>query len=273
MNHRPYNMLSIGGFADAAQLSVKALRLYDELGILKPSYVDRESGYRYYHADQLREARLIRMMRQMDMPLATIRQALAATPAEAETLVQTYWETRIRRIEQARRMLGALIASLRQETMMTIEVQARTIEPQPIISRTSHVNVEQLDQRIRESVGQLFALAEQHGGAAGAPFGMFHGPINHDDDGPIEVCVPVRELFATDGEIVARELPGGTIASVMLHGDQCAFPAILQGYDAVYDWIRQNGYEPAESPREVWHSEPGPDARMEVICLFREAGK
>jgi effector-binding domain-containing protein len=212
-------------------------------------------------------------MRQMDMPLATIRQALAAAPAEAETLVQAYWQLRERRMEQARRMLGSLIASLRQEMTMTIEVNARTIDPQPIISITSHVKVEQLDLRIRESLGQLFALAEQHGGAAGAPFGMFHGPINHDDDGPIEVCVPMRELFAAGGEIASRELPGGTAACVMLLGDQCAFPAILQGYDAVYDWIRQNGYEPAESPREVWHSEPGADARMEVVCLFREAGK
>src|SRR5690242_13927814 len=149
MNHRRHDMLSIGGFASAARLSLKALRLYDQLGILKPSYVDRDSGYRYYHADQLRAARLIRMMRQMDMPLATIRQVLAAAPADAEMLVIEHWRMRERRMEEARRLLHDLVASLRQErTAMALEVTVRTADPQPIISITRNVKVEQLGEHI-----------------------------------------------------------------------------------------------------------------------------
>jgi hypothetical protein len=86
------------------------------------------------------------------------------------------------------------------------------------------------------------------------------------------VCLPVQRQIAATGDIAARELSGGTIASVTLHGEQCEFPAILKGYDAVYDWIRQNGYQAAEAPREIWHSEPGADARMEVAWPFKEAG-
>lgn len=71
MNDARQHLLTIGTFADAAQLSLKALRLYAQLGILPPSYVDPDSGYRYYHADQLHRAWLIRMLRQIDMPLAT----------------------------------------------------------------------------------------------------------------------------------------------------------------------------------------------------------
>jgi DNA-binding transcriptional MerR regulator len=266
-------MLSIGGFANAAQLSIKALRLYDQLGILKPSYVDRESGYRYYHADQLRTARLIRMMRQMDMPLATIRQALAATPAQAETLVQDYWRMRERRMEEAGRLLHDLIATLRQETIsMALEVSVRTADPQPIISITRNVKVDQLGKFIDDSLKRLFGLVEEQGSTmAGPPLGIFHGPINHESDGPIEVCLPVQSKIAATGDVRARELAGGKIASVMLHGDQCKFPEILKGYDAVHDWIRQNGYEALESPREIWHSKPGEGAKMEVAWLFKEA--
>src|SRR5262245_49650156 len=137
MNHERQGMLSIGGFASAARLSIKALRLYDQLGLLKPSYVDPESGYRYYHADQLRVARLIRTMRQMDMPLASIRQVLAAAPADAEPLVRGYWQEREKRMEQARRMVQSLVFSLRQEVrIMTLEVSVKTVDPQPIISIT-----------------------------------------------------------------------------------------------------------------------------------------
>jgi effector-binding domain-containing protein len=177
-------------------------------------------------------------------------------------------------MEEARRLLHHLIASLRQETVaMTLEVSVRTADPQPIISITRNVKVDQLDEHIRGSLKRLFALLEEQGGTmAGAPLGIYHGPVNHDADGPMEVCLPVQGQIAATGDIATRELAGGKLASVMLRGDQCEFPEILKGYDAVYDWIRQNGYEPAEAPREIWHSEPGTDAKMEVAWPFKEAG-
>jgi hypothetical protein len=60
-NSRKDHYLSIGRFAKTGQLSRKALRLYDELGILVPAYVDPGSGYRYYSPDQLERARFIRI--------------------------------------------------------------------------------------------------------------------------------------------------------------------------------------------------------------------
>ena len=46
-------MFKIGEFSKLSQVSVKALRHYDALGLLKPARVDRFTGYRYYSADQL----------------------------------------------------------------------------------------------------------------------------------------------------------------------------------------------------------------------------
>ena len=89
--NQPKDLLSIGTFASMTRLSIKALRLYDELGILQPLHIDPQSGYRYYGVDQLSSARMIRNMRDMDMPLATIRQVhavLETSPADAETLVR-----------------------------------------------------------------------------------------------------------------------------------------------------------------------------------------
>ena len=79
MNQECRGLFTIGSFATATRLSLKALRLYNQLGLLMPRYVDPETGYRYYHADQLDHGRLIRMLRAMEMPLAAIRQVLAAT--------------------------------------------------------------------------------------------------------------------------------------------------------------------------------------------------
>lgn len=66
-------LLTIGVFAQAARLSPKALRLYDELGLLRPAAVDGESGYRFYDPAQLERARLIAWLRRLGMPLARIR--------------------------------------------------------------------------------------------------------------------------------------------------------------------------------------------------------
>ena len=69
--------ISIGEFARRSRLSVKALRLYDVLGVLVPSRVDGSSGYRYYEEAQLDQARLVAMLRRLDVPLAAIGDLLA----------------------------------------------------------------------------------------------------------------------------------------------------------------------------------------------------
>jgi effector-binding domain-containing protein len=154
---------------------------------------------------------------------------------------------------------------------MAFDIQTRTLEPQPIISISKPVKIEQLEQHIHSSLEALFALVEGQGGSAtGAPFGIYHGPVTHEDNGPLEVCVPVERAPLLQGAAQARTLAGGTAATTMLEGDQCNFPAVLKGYDAVYDWVSANGYEAAEPPREIWHSKPDEHPRMEVVLPFRE---
>ena len=141
MNDSRHNLLVIGAFADAVQLSIKALRLYAQLGILTPSYVDPDSGYRYYHADQLQRARLIRMLRQIDMPLATIRRVLAASPTEAEQLVLEHCAMLEARAKQARHAVHDLVAYIRQEApTMALEVTVRTLTSSSMVSASSRIN-------------------------------------------------------------------------------------------------------------------------------------
>jgi PPM family protein phosphatase len=74
-------VLTIGAFARAAGLSPKALRLYDELGLLRPARVDEASGYRLYSPDQLERARLVAWLRRIGMPLAKIAGVCDMPPA------------------------------------------------------------------------------------------------------------------------------------------------------------------------------------------------
>lgn len=74
--------MSIREFARRSHLSAKALRLYDGLGLLSPARVDELSGYRYYESSQLERARLIATVRQIGLPLATVKEMADLHPAE-----------------------------------------------------------------------------------------------------------------------------------------------------------------------------------------------
>ena len=153
---------------------------------------------------------------------------------------------------------------------MSLEVNVKQIAPQQVIGITHRVKVDKLGATIRRSLDGLYTLLKEQGTSTNdAPFGIYHGAINEQDDGPIEICLPVNGKIKAKGNVDVKQLQGGNAACVTMLGAQCDFPAILSAYDAAADWIQKNGYEMAEPPREVWYTEPGKDAKMEVVWLFK----
>ena len=107
-------LLTIGEFARLARLSQKALRLYDELGLLRPFRVDEWSGYRYYAPSQLERARLVAWLRRAGMPLAQIGAVLGAPPAEAAALVAAFLRVTEADFAERQRLAQFLISYLRE---------------------------------------------------------------------------------------------------------------------------------------------------------------
>ncbi|TDV47052.1 MerR family transcriptional regulator [Actinophytocola oryzae] len=99
-------LLTIGEFARASRLSAKALRLYDELGLLRPAVVDPGNGYRRYAPEQLDQARLVAWLRRVGMPLAEITTVVGLPAGEAAEAVRRYWE-RVEADTDAKRQLAA----------------------------------------------------------------------------------------------------------------------------------------------------------------------
>src|SRR5690242_8699518 len=85
--------MTSGAFAQASGLSRKALRLYDELGLLHPARVDPDTLYRFYHPGRLEQARLVAWLRRLGMPLAVIRSVSGLPPAQAAVELAAYWAT------------------------------------------------------------------------------------------------------------------------------------------------------------------------------------
>jgi DNA-binding transcriptional MerR regulator len=92
-----HHLLSIGRFSRLTQLSVKALRLYDRLGLLRPALVDLATGYRYYSPSQVGSARRIRLLRSAEMPLHEIGAMLGTSDAD---LVRRCLAGQRRRLEE-----------------------------------------------------------------------------------------------------------------------------------------------------------------------------
>jgi len=268
------DLLSIGAFSRVTRLSQKALRLYGSLDLLPPAWIDPDSGYRYYRAAQVRDARLIRSLREVAMPLATIRRVLAGSPREAQTLMQSYVSSLEEQARRARAALPEVVAgTVAFSHVSNMEVFVRSEPEQPIVSITERVFVGQLPEHLRTTVEELREVAARRDlRETGCPFGFFHGLVSEQDDGPLQVCLPVDREGESGDRLRSMTLPAGRAACVDVVGEAACYPAILQAYDAIYDWITTNGYEIEGSPRETWrHTFPpqGP-LDMEISWKFTE---
>ncbi|MDN4161725.1 MerR family transcriptional regulator [Nocardioides abyssi] len=108
-------LLPIGDFARASGLTVKALRLYDEMGLLAPAEVDATTGYRRYAAAQLDRARLVARLRLAGMPLARIRVVADLPPPAAAAELTSYWRQVEADTATARRVVADLVEELSPE--------------------------------------------------------------------------------------------------------------------------------------------------------------
>ena len=67
------NLFKIGEIAELFHLNIRTLRYYDDIDLLKPEYVDEDTGYRYYSTVQFEQLNTIRYLRELKVPLAEIK--------------------------------------------------------------------------------------------------------------------------------------------------------------------------------------------------------
>ncbi|MEU0113812.1 MerR family transcriptional regulator [Streptomyces bobili] len=160
------HMLTIGAFARASRLSAKALRLYDELDLLRPARVDPDTGYRYYTTGQLEQARLVAWLRRLGMPLARIREVCALDPAAAATEIRAYW-ARVEAETAVRRDLAAFLVDQLSQTPEMSRKDTTMLELR-YSAHSDRGRVRPENQDTAYAGGRLLAVADGFG-PAGAP--------------------------------------------------------------------------------------------------------
>jgi len=243
--------MSIGEFARRSRLSAKALRLYAGLGLLSPARVDELSGYRYYEAAQLEQARLIAALRQVGVPLTTVKELLALDPAQLAERVTEFWREAEARHAGQRELVTALVDRLARRNAVMYEVSTRDIPRRSLLCLKRNV-----DESGAWALGKEFvALTRDQRlprlkGREGAVFSIYWGQVSADSDGPVEWCKPVPDaeaegLAAQFPELTLRVEPAHQEAYVDLGTGGQIDPAQWQLADeALRTWAEAQALDP-----------------------------
>jgi DNA-binding transcriptional MerR regulator len=217
--------ISIGEFARRSRLSLKALRLYDERRVLVPSRVDAASGYRYYKVAQVDEARLVAMLRELQLPLATIKELLACDPAGAAARIAEHWRGAEAAHGTRRALADYLVSRFSGKRPVMYEVATRQMPERSLLCLKRNV-----DEQGMWAFGKEFiAILRERPlpkieGREGAMFCIWWGLVNADSDGPIEWCRPVP---AAQAESLASRYPELSLRTEPAHRE--AFVALPDG--------------------------------------------
>lgn len=250
------NLVPIGRFSKMTRLSVKALRLYDEIGLLPPAQVDPSSGYRYYDLGQANRAEAVRILRSVDMPLDEIRSILETDDPElVHKQLVVHRERLAERLAAQERTLAYLESLIqRKEGIMPYDVQIMEEPPHLVVATKVHTTLSRIGNDIGAGFGSLMqALGRENVAASGAPLIVYHDMIGEETAGDIEICVPVDTTISGNAGVYGRELEGGTMATAVHHGP---YEEIAAAYHTLTGWISEHGHEIAGPPREIYLNDP-----------------
>ncbi|HQA08600.1 MAG TPA: MerR family transcriptional regulator [Syntrophomonadaceae bacterium] len=242
-------MLTIGEFSRISRVSAKTLRYYDQIGLLKPGFVSKDSGYRYYEVSQLRDMLLISKLKRYQFSLPEISAVLASRDnGYLAELLRSKKEEFLKQIEEQQHLLLQMEQDIekieRCENIMQANYLVKTVEMQPrtIYSLRRKMNI----QDFEEAFGSLCAGLEKNRLKPAGPFlSIYHDEEFNRDCTDIEVGV---EIAGGTGEQVRTLAPG-----------LCCFATHIGPYDdftpcytALMEWIEREGYEVAGPPFELY---------------------
>ncbi|WP_326809977.1 MerR family transcriptional regulator [Streptomyces scopuliridis] len=252
-------LLTIGRFARLCRLSVKQLRRYDEMGLLAPVRVDANSGYRYYAPEQARDALTIALLREMDLPLAVIAQALAAEPEHWAQILRAERDRLAERISRDRARLQ-MLERLAEGGPPGYEVtMSREPERRLAVVRAVCAPAE-IGEKVEDCVGRLLPVLGRAGIAWEPPlWGLY--PLDLEERMEIAVGAQTPQVVGTPG-LEFEALPGGLVAETVHIGPYAQLPL---AYNALFAAIHERGLRPQAPVREAYLVGPAEAPQEELM--------
>lgn len=263
-----------------SRVSIRMLRHYDEIGLLRPVKIDKYTGYRYYSEEQLPVMARISLLRDVGFGLAAIKEILKCYDNKEE--LERYLQLRYAELmeaseETARRLriLDTALKRLRKDEEMKYDVILKTLPERHVASVRQ--NIPRYDEE-----GMLwhilFKETEPIGVAIAEP--PLFGAVLHDQeykeaDVDVEVQVTVKGDYPDTEHVRFKTEPEVTVASITFKGSYAQFTDV---YAALAAWVQANGYEFCGPMRDFYYVSPhetrNPEEFVtEVCCQVREKTK
>jgi DNA-binding transcriptional MerR regulator len=251
-------LLKIGDFARIGQVSIKALRHYDAQGLLRPTHIHPESGYRFYDLAQLSDLARILALKDCGFSLDEIARLLQTRDADEIT------EMLRARVEAQRQLIATEEARLQRITARLGQLAASEgsdVRHDVVLKRSEPLSLLGLRRRVsgqREIGPFAVSVVERFAGEGLWPMSpLIHLYYEVDPETEeFDLFVGATVSGAPKDEAAwAREcLPAGELlACVIYRGD---YPQIGSAYAALGRWMLAGGYEAAGPCREVYLRSP-----------------
>ncbi len=260
-------MFSIGEFARHGRVSVRMLRHYDAIGLLRPACVDPASGYRFYQARQLAELNRIMALKDLGFTLEQVQSILEEQVSAAELRGML----RLRRGEIQARIEAETARLARVEARLaTIENEARVPVEGIAVKRLEPVRVGELTgtaagyepSAITPIIGPLFCelwrrMADAGVSAAGPAVAYYADACAGDGAVVVHAAVPVPAVTSGDHGFDVVDLAEVDSAAAIIHHG--SMDKVLPAVQALARWIDACGFRSAGDAREVtleWSADP-----------------
>jgi DNA-binding transcriptional MerR regulator len=205
--------VTIGDFARASHLSVKTLRHYHQVGLLEPSEVDPNNGYRYYSEDQIQAAQVIRRLRGLQMPLPDVKSVLAATDSETRNRLIV---NHLNRLEDDLAQTVVAVSELRdllERPKVPGPIEHRTVARTPSAGIQETVDREDALAWWRGALGELQATIQAQAlSPTGASGGLYASEIFQYGRGQATVFIPIDGPVKPIGRVIQLVIPEAELA-------------------------------------------------------------
>jgi DNA-binding transcriptional MerR regulator len=258
-------MLRIGEFSRLSQVTIKALRYYDDVGLLKPDHIDPFTGYRYYSVEQIPIIHRIVAFKELGLSLEQIANLLddqGSSEHIRDTLQKQHAEIK-QRISEEKARLAQIEFRLRmidmEDQMPAIEVIVKPVPP--VRAMTLRTSISQ--ENIRADLLAFQAEVEQATAQYHLKFASPWTEIHYADEfrldyHDVEFVFPIDDTqiedvpLETAGILKLRTLPGLPMAATYMHHGTSTTQiddvlAVLQR------WIVDNEFQLLGSHRIIHH--------------------
>jgi DNA-binding transcriptional MerR regulator/effector-binding domain-containing protein len=212
-------LLTIGEFSRVTHLSVKALRHYDDVGLLQPADVHASSGYRRYASAQVPIAHVIRRFRDLDMPLEQIRAVLEAPDVDARNrAIISHLERMQATLEHTQTTVESLKALLEGKEP-SLPVEYRSVDASLAIAIRARIDWDDTESWLAGALDELHEiLAPEPAVRAAADAALYSTEFFETHTGDVVAYIPIGHEPRVFGRVEILEIPAADLVVTTYRG-------------------------------------------------------